>query len=214
MPADGGGRGRAVGEAGVYLHHPVSKPMSPPAWCTASTSRSGRRGSDAVTRIVAVPSATAVNVTRAPQFNSLRDIPLCGAKTLFRTLDADTRLTYSPSCDTRCAWPDTGPPADYNTGCPAGNRRESALYTCVLCRNRPGDHYRSRARGGRHERTKSPSLTANRRGGLRRGWLEPGNHPLRESDGGSPLGERRGAAREQVGLDFRRTLWKRTPGFR
>ena len=53
MPADGGGRGRAVGEAGVY----------------------------AVTRIVAVPSATAVNVTRAPQFNSLRDNPLCGAKT-------------------------------------------------------------------------------------------------------------------------------------
>ena len=31
------------------------------------------------------------------------------------------------------------PPADYNTGCTAGNRRESAL----LCRNRPGDHFRS-----------------------------------------------------------------------
>ena len=131
---------------------------------------------------------------------------------LFRTLDADTRLTYSPSCDTRCAWPDTGPPADYNTGCPAGNRRESALYTCVLCRNRPGDHYRSRARGGRHERTKSPSLNSEPTG-----WPAPrmartgGNHPLRESDGGSPLGERRGAAGEQVGLDFRRTVWKRTP---
>ena len=43
--------------------------------------------------------------------------------------------------------------------------------------------------------------------GLRRGWQNREIILCVNRTGGAPLGERRGAAGEQVGLDFRRTLW-------